>query len=309
MLRSSKSKQFLTSAVKVLIIALAVYFIQSRLADNDWDFFLRALEQNFTWPAVVLLIFLAFVNRFLEILKWQNLVSSFKGISVAESAKQVLAALTAAIFTPNGIGEYGAKALYFEKSQAKRIVFLNLVCNGAQMLLSIFFGVIGLVYLNLHFDIIGTKATFGVLFLLVVATAAFLLLRNLEIKGYSLKKAMRKMRELPKGIHRKNLLLALGRYIVFSHQYYFIFLIFDVELSYATAMATVCAVYFLSSSLPTFQFLDFAVKGSVAVYFFGLLGVNEWIPVFAATMIWLLNVVLPVIIGSYYVITFKPAWK
>src|SRR5690606_31870476 len=220
MLRSSKSKQFLTSAVKVLIIALAVYFIQSRLADNDWDFFLRALEQNFTWPAVVLLIFLSFVNRFLEILKWQNLVSSFKKISVAESAKQVLAALTAAIFTPNGIVEYGAKALYFEKNRAKRIVFLNLLCNGAQMLLSILFGVIGLVYLNLHFDIIGTKATFGALFLLVIATTAFLLLRNLEIKGYSLKKAMRKMRELPKRIHRKNLLLALCRYVVFSHQYY-----------------------------------------------------------------------------------------
>lgn len=309
MVRSDKSKQFLTAAVKLLIIALAVYFIRARLADNDWAFFSKTLAANFTWPAIALLVVLAFVNRFLEILKWQNLVFSFKSVSVAESTKQVLGALTASIFTPNGIGEYGAKALYFEKSQAKRIVFLNLLCNGAQMVMTILFGVAGLLYLNFYFDLVGTKASLAILILTVIAIAMLLLFRRLEIKGYSIEKAVKKIRELPKAIHRRNLFLAFCRYAVFSHQYYFIFLIFDVDLSYATAMATICSVYFLSSSLPTFQFLDFAVKGSVAVYFFGLLGVNEWIPVFAATLIWLLNVVLPVSIGSYYVITFKPAWK
>jgi len=64
-------------------------------------------------------------------------------------------------------------------------------------------------------------------------------------------------------------------------------------------------VYFSASSLPTFQFLDFAVKGSVAIYFFGILGVNEWIVVFISTLMWFLNVVLPVIIGVYYVLNFK----
>jgi hypothetical protein len=52
--------------------------------------------------------------------------------------------------------------------------------------------------------------------------------------------------------------------------------------------------------------VDFAVRGSVAVYFFGILGVNEWIVVFAATLQWLLNIVLPVSIGSYFVFSFKP---
>ena len=71
-------------------------------------------------------------------------------------------------------------------------------------------------------------------------------------------------------------------------------------------MATIAAVYFLASSLPSFQFLDFAVKGSVAVYFFGILGVNEWVVVFVTTLMWFLNVVLPVAIGSYYVLNFTP---
>jgi hypothetical protein len=37
-----------------------------------------------------------------------------------------------------------------------------------------------------------------------------------------------------------------------------------------------------------------------------MLGVNEWIVVFISTLMWFLNVVLPVLIGSYYVINFSP---
>jgi hypothetical protein len=135
------------------------------------------------------------------------------------------------------------------------------------------------------------------------------LTKSIKIKGYSLEKLAAKIHEIPKKIHRKNILLAVGRYLVFSHQYYFLFLAFDVALPYGTLMASIAAVYFLASSLPSFQFLDFAVKGSVALFFFEKLGVNEWIVVFIATLMWFLNVVLPVVIGSYFVLKFKPKWK
>ena len=116
---------------------------------------------------------------------------------------------------------------------------------------------------------------------------------------------MHKINQIPKPIHRKNIVLGLCRYLVFSHQYYFLFLAFDVHLPYLILMSAITSIYFLASSLPSFQFLDFAVKGSVAVYFFGLLGVNEWIVIFITTLMWLLNVVIPVVIGSYYVLNFK----
>jgi hypothetical protein len=57
---------------------------------------------------------------------------------------------------------------------------------------------------------------------------------------------------------------------VFSHQYYFV-LAFDVDFALLTLMAAVTSVYFLASSLPTFQFLDFALKGSVAIFSSGYL--------------------------------------
>jgi hypothetical protein len=75
--------------------------------------------------------------------------------------------------------------------------------------------------------------------------------------------------EIPHRIHKKNILLGICRYLVFSHQYYFFILAFDVDLPYLILMSAVTSVYFLASSLPTFQFLDFAVKG-VAIFFFGI---------------------------------------
>jgi hypothetical protein len=147
-----------------------------------------------------------------------------------------------------------------------------------------------------------------VLVLLGILMLLFIFLfsvKKITIKGYSLEKLIHKINEIPKSIHQKNIFLGICRYIVFSHQYYFLFLAFDVDLPYLTLLATITSVYFLASSLPTFQFLDFAVKGSVAVYFFGILGVNEWIVIFISTLMWFLNVVLPVAIGSYYVLNFK----
>ena len=303
---SHKAKQLLVLLIKLLIVGGAFYFIYNQLAHNDklnWVLFVEKFNKNKSFLGIVFILLLSVLNRFFEILKWQNLVSYIHKIKLFDATKQVLGALTAGLFTPNGIGEYAGKALFFHKSQAKNIVFLNLICNGIQLILSVIFGIFSLLYLG-----------YGkwVLLLLTVIIGFLVLgfgLKKVKIKGYSISDLLLKINEIPKSIHRKNNYLAVCRYLIFSHQYYFLFLAFDVQLPYFTLMATIAAVYFLASSLPTFQFLDFAVKGSVAVYFFGLLGINEWIVIFISTLMWFLNVVLPVLIGSYYVLNFKSKWK
>lgn len=307
-----KAKQFLVLVIKLLIVGGAFYFIYNQLMHNDqldWEKFIALVKSKQSFGAFAFILFLSFLNRFLEILKWQNLVSVITKITVGAASKQVLGALTAAIFTPNGIGEYAGKALFFEKSQTKKIVFLNLICNGIQMVLTVVFGIFGLLYFNTVYNVITSQTVLILFGLLLLLFGILFSVKKITIKGYSIEKLIHKINEIPKKVHRKNILLAVARYLVFSHQYYFLFLLFDVDLSYFLLMATITSVYFLASSLPTFQFLDFAVKGSVAVYFFGLLGVNEWIVVFISTLMWFLNVVLPVIIGSYFVLNFKSQWK
>ena len=299
---SHKAKQFIVLLVKIFIVVGAFYFIYNELANNDqldWTKFLIVFTKNQSVLGILFIVYLSFQNRFLEILKWQNLVQTIKIISVAEATKQVLAALTAGIFTPNGIGEYAGKALYYEKDKTAEIVFLNVVCNGIQLILTIFFGIIGLLYLGFE---VWVAEILGLFTLIIVI---LLLLKKVKIKGYSINDFFVKLKTIPKAIHRKNILMAIGRYLTFSHQYYFLFLAFDIHLPYWSMMATIATVYFLASSLPNFQFLDFAIKGSIGIYFYNLLGVNQWIVVFITTLMWFLNIVIPIAIGSFYVLNFK----
>lgn len=307
-----KTKQFLILLLKLLIVGGAFYFIYDRLASEEqlsWLQFQQLLTEKASITSVFIILLFSFLNRYIEILKWQNLAAVIRPITIGESTKQVLGALTLAIFTPNGIGEYAGKALFFEKENTKKVLFLNLICNGIQMVLTVIFGTFGLLYFNANYNILTPKTV------LVISGISFLIflflffLKKINIKGYSLEKLIHKINKIPKAIHQKNIVLAIIRYFIFSHQYYFLFLLLDVQLPYVLLMATITSVYFLASSLPSFQFLDFAVKGSVAVFFFGKLGVNEWIVVFISTLMWFLNTVLPVIIGSYFVFTFKSQWK
>lgn len=304
---SRKAKQFLVAMIKVLIVGGAFYFIYNRVSKEqlDWNRLGDALQNKHSAWFVFIVLTLTFLNRFLEIFKWQNLASSIKTISLGKATEQVMAALTAGIFTPNGIGEYAAKALYYKKSQAKDIIFLNLICNGVQLIIAVIIGLAGLVVFNLLYKVMPATLLLTLLGIITAVIILVFLSRKITLKGYSLQRIFEKVNAIPAIIHRRNMLLAIGRYMCLVHQHYFIFLAFGVELPYPVMISVIACVYFLGSSLPSFQMLDFAVRGSVAVYFFGVLGVNEWIVVLAATLQWLLNIVIPVAIGSYFVFRFK----
>ena len=298
----NKVKQFLVFLIKLVVVVAAFYFIYNQLVSNtklDWVRFKFLFLAKVTFWNVFFIISLSVLNRYLEILKWQNLVSSMQSISLFEATKQVLAALTAGIFTPNGVGEYAGKALFYPKAITKKIIFLNLICNGVQMIITIFFGTIGLFVLGFY------KIGSFIVVLLFGAIALFMFTKKFKIRGYSIESLVVHLTQIPKKIHQKNIVLGLLRYLTFTHQFYFIFLIFGVSAPYLSMLASKSCIYFLSSALPSFQFLDFAVKGSVAVYYLKLLNINEWLVIIVTTLMWFLNVVVPIGIGSFFVMGFR----
>jgi len=304
---SRKAKQFLVPAAKLLIVAGAFYFIAIRLSKEkiDWQRLQDAGSSDNAFLFITVILLLTFLNRFFEILKWQNLVSWLQPIPLWQATSQVLAAVTAAIFTPNGIGEYAAKAIYYRKQQAKDIIFLNLICNGIQLIIAVLCGLAGLAVFNVLYDVI-PNTTLAIIIAGIAGVVLIVFLsRKITVKGYSLRRLFSKISDMPKMVHRKNMLLALGRYLCIIHQHYLIFLAFGIDLPYGIMICAIAGIYFLGSSVPNFQMVDFAVRGSVAVYFFGILGVNEWVVVLAATLQWLLNIVLPVAVGSYFVFRFR----
>jgi hypothetical protein len=93
--------------------------------------------------------------------------------------------------------------------------------------------------------------------------------------------------------------------LVFSHQFYFLLRLFGVETDYITLMALITSMYLLASIIPGLALLDWLIKGTVAIWVFSFLGVNELIVVTITLLMWLLNFGLPAVIGSYFVLNFN----
>jgi len=244
------------------------------------------------------------VNWFLEIIKWKTLVSSFKSINLFEASKQSLASLTASLLTPNRIGEYGAKAIYYPKFERPKILVLNFLGNVSQMMTTIIFGMIGLFFFKENLSV-----TYRINSLKWIVFAAISLFIFVSItKKYWMKywvKLINHIQSIPNKIHRKNLFISILRYLIFSHQFYFLLMVFGAEINYSTAMPIILTMYFISSIIPSFVIFDWIIKGSVAVSLFNLYGINEIIILSITSLMWLLNFALPSVIGSYFVLTFK----
>ena len=298
-----KAKQFLLVLVKVLIVGLAFFYIYQHL-QGDKAISLKSIVEYLSIKEVLILLLFTSANWFFEVLKWQNLVNSFKQISFFEATRQTFGSLTASIFTPNRIGEYGAKMLYFKKENAKRIVLLNFVHNSSQMLATTLFGVIGMFFSTFNIQ----HSTFNIFvfigFVIIILIAVFF--RKIEIYGVSIQKLISKISQLSFKTHERNLYFSLMRYLIFSTQFLMMLLFFDVEIDIKTAFLTIFTMYFLASILPSIHIMDVAIKGSVALYLFSKLGIEDWKILTVTSLMWFFNLVLPVVLGSYFVLRFKP---
>ncbi|MFA5297902.1 MAG: lysylphosphatidylglycerol synthase domain-containing protein [Lutibacter sp.] len=310
----NKYQQVLIVSLKLAIVIGAFYFIWQQLATNQLLAVSQLKQQVsilFTkniW-LILLLLLLTDVNWILEIFKWKTLTSHEKKITFFEAYEQSLASLTVSLITPNRIGEYGAKALYFEKKQRKKIMVLNLVGNLSQLIATVAFGIFGIFFISDYFEI-GLFSFDARKFLLIasVLLMLFLIGKNFGITKKLIKyahKIFNYLKELPLKILIKTLGYAVFRYLVFSHQFYFFLKLFQVEADYFTLMSLIFSTYFIASIIPSLALFDWVIKGSVAVFIFGFIEVNPLIIVSITTFMWILNFAIPAILGSIFVLNFK----
>jgi len=69
-------------------------------------------------------------------------------------------------------------------------------------------------------------------------------------------------------------------------------------------MIVITSMYLLSSIIPTIFVFDVVIKGSVALYLFTIVGVNELTILCIITLMWILNFVLPSVFGGLFVLNF-----
>jgi len=306
---------FLQYLIKISIVFAAFYFIYNHLFNNA-KLHYKVLESTvinsvLTEKKHLFIVFsFTLLNWFLDILKWKVLVSSVKKISLKEAIIQSLTAHTAALITPNRIGEYGIKPLFFKQKNRKKIVLVNLIHHMLQMLVTTIFGIIGVVYVLKKFHVEIPVFKYQKLIYYIAPLILLLLLAiktgiNKKIRSVYWNKIIRFL----KGISKKTLLnafvLSALKYLTFVHQFIYLLFLFGIRITYFEILLVLFAFYFIASILPSIPLFDWAIKGSVAIMVLHFVGINELIATIITTIMWLLNFAIPAIIGSYFVLKFK----
>jgi hypothetical protein len=257
----------------------------------------------------ILLIFTCF-NWFSEITKWQQLVSKIAPISWLESAIQTLSSSALAMITPIRTGEYGVKILYYKKELRKKIALQAFIGNLYQLLISLGIGAWGLFYLVRYFE-----ETF-ISWLSLIFLIGICILFVLFIFGNTIPMVKRwfstfqmRFNFIHQKHYRKAFLLSFLRYCIFSHQFYFLIVLFQIDITYVDAMACITAMYALTSVVPILPAFDFLLKGSVSVMVFSFFKVEPILIIAIASLMWILNFAIPAIIGSYFILTLKSTAK
>jgi len=308
---SYKSNQLLWLVLKLLTVILCCYFIFTNIAFNEElkfiDFYTKMINFGvFSSKNIIFMLFFTIINHFLEIKKWKTLTKSVKKNSWFEATEQSLASLTFSIITPNRIGEYGAKVLYYPNNKRKQILLLNFAGNFYQLAITIILGMISLVYLCKYasFSIVSSQISIIIIIALPVVAAIFY---SLKEKNSTINDWFSKIIELLSVKNNKIvILISLLRYLVFSHQFYFLIQCFKLNISYLEAMTAISSVYLIASFIPILSLFDVALKGSVAIIVFSIFGIDSIQILSITTLMWLLNFAFPAIVGSYFIFQFNP---
>ncbi len=308
-----KSKQYLLPALKVFILTVTFVYIYIKLSSRDGVDLATLIEtvQRKGRPAIGNLIFfigLTIANWTFEILKWRAVTSVVSPISINTAIKQSLSALTVSLATPNRIGEYGAKAYFFEPSKRKQILLLNFFSNLAQMSVTAVFGIVGIVYLILNnsISISPLKLTILALVLITLVILGYRFKeKELILKGLSIAKVFQYIHNLAVSIKIQVILFSVLRYVIFSFLFYQLLLFFGADITFESVIFIIASMYLLVSVIPTVFIFDVVIRGGVAVWLFSLIDIPEIIVLFTVLAMWLLNFLLPAILGSFYIISHK----
>ncbi len=308
---SHKATQFLSYSIKILILAIVLFFVWKRMS-RDTAFIYESFKSDFlsliTYRNISILLLLTVFNWVFEVLKWKILASHCISLTIKESVKQVLKAHITSLITPAKIGEYGAKALFFPTHHRKKILFLTLLGNGYQMLATTVFGIIGIgicVYVlfpeyTIYYLVVS-------ILLIPIAYSFPKILHKIRwsIKGYSWQRIKGFMKTIASSRKQKALFFSFVRYLLFAHQFYFLLTLFNVDISYILAMGLITTMYLISSIVPMLQLFDVILKTGVAVAIFSWIDVPEIVMITITFSMWFFNMVLPIIPGSYFILVDK----
>jgi len=319
-------KKTLSILIKIVIVFFSFFFIYNELLYNDnlgnirFDSILIILKENYFTISVV--VFMMFINWLVESLKWRFMISKIEDISIFTSLRAIFSGITVSSFTPNRVGEYGGRVFCLEKSDRIQAVFITVLCSMAQLLTTILLGSISFFILHENFLQDNSMLLF---FNIEISSFSFLLLLFFNflflffyfnasllvkyISKYKYFKFLDKYINVISLYTRKELMIALLysvlRYLIFSSQFLILLHVFEVDINFFQSILSVMIVFFFITLTPTITIAEIGVRGSVALLVFMKFSSNV-IGILSSTfLLWVINLIIPAIIGSFFIFSLK----
>jgi len=317
---TTSTKKTISYLLKAGIVIIAAWFIYrqfSKKNDELKEFELLASHLSvakvvFTLGVVVLLMFL---NWFLEALKWRYVTKTLIAISLWEAVEAVFCGLTWAVTTPNRVGEYGGRVMFLPNRKRIPGVFAMGVGSFSQALITNVLGIISSVWFVLSF--IDDKKW---VYITIVAILGVLVLLQLivyfHIKWvvYLFDKIafIRKYHRFFDVLSRykthellKTMAFSLARYVTFTFQYYLVFQLLVPQIFIIPMLLVLIVFFFVTSTLPSLDLFDIGVRGFTAAHLFIYVTDQKLAVISCVSLIWLINLFIPAILGSLFVFKLK----
>lgn len=270
----------------------------------------------------LLVILLMFVNWGIEARKWQLLVNHVQQFSFTRAFRSVLSGCSVTMLTPNRVGEYGGRILYVQEGNRIKAISLTLVGSISQLLITLVMGCFGLLFLRFFSQYSSNALSIlpvfwgDLLIYLSLAVTVVLLLFYLRLgwlvrlmeKLPTLNKIVQHIRVLDEFDNKQLvqiLVLSFVRYLVFVLQYVLLLQVMNVEVAPWLCFCLMTVFYMVMALAPTFGFIELPMRVSASWTIFKVYSTNELGVSTAALGIWLINLVIPAIIGSLLILSIK----
>jgi hypothetical protein len=260
-----------------------------------------------------LVIVLMAVNWLIEAFKWRLLLRGTEQFSLLRALQSVLTGVAVSLITPNRIGEYMGRILYLRNVNKIQGVTVTIIGSFAQLIVTGFLGLVGLSY---YLPEIKNTVWLDVLFacsVLLCAGLVYFYFHLFKIIGWvssvSFLKKMVTYLEIVRRFDQRQLirilLLSLVRYMVYATQFFMLLKLFLVEANSLDLIFTIWLIFWAMAIVPTIAIAEIGIRGETALFFLLPLSTNQLGIVSSTLLLWLINLIIPALIGCLFVYKIK----
>jgi hypothetical protein len=314
---------YIIGPVLFVLLSISIYRRiqhQQNLHDS-WSVIKSSLTGEQSWKLYFVAL-LSIANWGLETKKWQILVRPIEHVSYGKAFKSVLSGLSLSLFLPNRLGEYFGRIAFMAEGNRLRSIPLSIIGSVSQLIATLIAGVSGIFYMKAyilenHYEFLGVPVLWMNLTLAIVIIAAIVILtayykfasiaRWIEKTKYGsrVKFFIEHVEDFDKTVLTRILSLSFLRYSVFIVQYILLMQVFNVNIPWLDAAWLTCAMFLILAIVPSLPIAEIGLRGQVSLQLFGLMSANVLGIISTAAGIWLINLIIPAIVGSLFILGVK----